>query len=74
MTGRGTPSGDLVWLFGALFATMWFVGCASPCADLQAVCDQCRDPNQRAACERSVDEDPDDVCEQNIDDYSDICN
>ncbi len=49
-------------------------GCGDPCEDLQAVCDRCQDPNQKAACERSVDDDPDDVCEQNIDSYDSICN
>jgi hypothetical protein len=49
-------------------------GCGDPCADLQAICDQCQDPNRKAACERSVDEDSDDVCEQNIESYGSICN
>ncbi len=63
-------------LTGVLLALLAMVasGCANPCGDLQAVCDSCRDPNQKAACERSVDEDSDEVCEQNIESYTTICN
>lgn len=49
------------------------VGCGDPCQDLQDICDQCLDPNQKAACEQSVDEGADDLCEQNIDSYSNVC-
>jgi hypothetical protein len=67
---------DLRWL-GLAVAMVLGVGsgaCAAPCTDLQAICDQCQDPNHKAACERSVDEDSDDVCEQNIESYDSICN
>ena len=47
--------------------------CGDPCADLQVICDDCLDPNQKAACEESVDADSDETCEQNIDSYSNVC-
>lgn len=62
------------WVFLGAWIGFLTVGCGDPCGDLQAVCDQCQDPNQKAACERSVDEDSDDVCEQNIESYGSICN
>ncbi|MCA9625465.1 MAG: hypothetical protein KC731_40870 [Myxococcales bacterium] len=48
-------------------------GCANPCADLQDICDDCLDPNRRAACEQSVDEDTDEICEQNLENYDNAC-
>lgn len=59
----------------ALLASLAFssAACADPCTDLQEVCDDCRDPNQKARCELSVDEDPDDVCELNVDAYRNVC-
>jgi hypothetical protein len=54
-------------------STVGLVGCADPCDELQDLCDQCLDPNQRASCERSVDEDPAEICEQNIDSFRNAC-
>jgi hypothetical protein len=48
-------------------------GCASTCRDLQEICDQCIDPNQRASCEASVDADDQERCELDIDSFEDIC-
>jgi len=56
-----------------LFATSLLAGCADPCDELQDLCEQCLDPNQRASCERSVDEDPAEICEQNIDSFRNVC-
>lgn len=56
-----------------VFALLLGAGCGDACTELQEICDDCRDPNQKASCERSVDEDPDDVCEQNVDAYRNIC-
>jgi hypothetical protein len=62
-----TKIGCLLALFLGLAA------CGDPCADLQVICDQCLDPNQKAACEESVDSGADDTCERNIDSYSNVC-
>ncbi len=59
---------------GAVVAWLGAVGCSAPCIELQAICDQCQDPNHKAACEQSVDDDPDDICAQNIESYDSICN
>ena len=48
-------------------------GCADACADLQVICNDCSDPNHRAACEASVDDGAQDICEQNIDSYGNVC-
>jgi hypothetical protein len=48
-------------------------GCGDACADLQEICNLCRDPNQKASCEASVDAGEQDECELNVDSYEDIC-
>lgn len=61
------------WLGGLVLALAGVVGCADTCGDLQAICDRCGDPNQRASCENTVDVDDRDLCERNIDSFEDIC-
>ncbi len=68
----GRASRPFAWAAVAV-ALSWITGCANPCGDLQAICDECSDPNKKAACELSVDEHTDDVCEQNIESYGTIC-
>jgi len=67
-----TPSGGAA-LFALGLLSLGGGGCGDPCGDLQDICDQCVDPNQKAACEASVDEGAVDVCQQNIDSYGNVC-
>ena len=49
------------------------LGCENSCADLQVICDDCVDPNQRSRCEETVDTQDEDSCVRDLDSYQDIC-
>lgn len=58
---------------GVLAMAAMSAGCEDSCADLQVICDDCLDPNQRAACEAAVDRDDQQDCSQEIESYQEIC-
>ena len=73
LDGSWTTRWAVGWLAAVAALGLASSGCTTSCEELQAVCDECEDPAQKASCEQSVDRADQELCDTDVTSFCAVC-